>query len=83
MAMMGKIKKGNQKKYAHIYNMYTSLQKQYRWMQILLPQAKAQDATQSLLAPKDAKARGGMEAPPSAACKTQRDAKLEWSYMTT
>ncbi len=77
---MGKTKRGNQKKYVHIYNLYTSLRKQYRQTQILLPQAKAQDATQGLLAPQDAKTRGGMEASPAAARKTQsymRDAN--WS----
>ncbi|KAK9951987.1 hypothetical protein ABG768_017855 [Culter alburnus] len=51
--------------------MYTSLREQYRQTQILLPQAKAQDATQGLLAPQDAKARGGMEASPIASLREQ------------
>ncbi len=51
--------------------MYTSLWKQYRQTQILLPQTKVQDATQGLLALQDAKVRGGMEESPTAARKTQ------------
>lgn len=51
--------------------MYTSLWKQYRQTQLLLPQTKVQDATQGLLAPQDAKVRGGMEESPTAARKTQ------------
>ncbi|KAK9970202.1 hypothetical protein ABG768_026162 [Culter alburnus] len=63
-----------------------ALREQYRQTQILLPQAKAQDAMQSLLAPQDAKARGGMEASPIAARKTpscHERRQLEWPYATT